>query len=112
MRKKTVNSHSCLLIVSTAPSKAVARKIARALLKQKLVACASSLSQIESRYWWQGKIESAQEVLLLLKTTRKLWPQVLKEMKTIHPYAVPEVLALPIALGNPDYLRWVVQSTR
>ena len=95
------------LILSTAPDHGTARSIARALLDNHLVACVNILPGIESVYRWQGRIESANEVLLLLKTTEAASRKALDELARLHPYAVPEGIVLPISAGLPPYLSWL-----
>lgn len=87
-----------------------AEKISIVLVKQKLAACVNLVPKISSRYWWKGKIETASESLLIVKTKKTLLPKLIAKVKTIHSYSVPEVIALPIERGNPDYLDWLDQS--
>jgi periplasmic divalent cation tolerance protein len=103
---------SVSLVLSTAPNKAVARKIASTLLKKRLCACVNISSVAESHYWWQGKIESAKEVLLTLKTSKKALPLLLKNLKQIHPYETPEILAIDVRKADPTYLRWILKETK
>ena len=84
-----------------------AQKIAEILLHQKKAACVNIVPKVDSRFWWQGKIDSAQESLLIVKTKAALLDEVVNLVKEIHSYEVPEVIALPIIGGNPDYLRWI-----
>jgi periplasmic divalent cation tolerance protein len=99
-----------IIVVSTASSFEEAEKIALALVGEKLAACVSFLPQIESRYWWEGEIQSGQEVLLIVKTLRGHFKAIEKRIKELHSYSVPEVLALPVALGSQAYLQWLAQS--
>ena len=87
-----------------------AKKIGRALLEEKLAACVNKIDKIESNYWWEGKIETAKECLLLIKTEKKWVKRLIKRVKELHSYAVPEVIACPIVAGNPDYLNWIAKS--
>lgn len=101
-----------VLVLSTAPDEASARRIARMLLEARLAACVNLLPQAHSMYWWQGRIEEAAEWLLLIKSTRTRLPALQAAMREHHPYDVPECLALDITAGLPDYLQWLVQETQ
>jgi len=103
-------SYSVLFI--TCPNFKSAKKITRHLLKEKLVACVDILPVIKSEYWWKGKIESHPEVLMIVKTKSKLYKQIEKEVKKLHPYSVPEILAFEIDKGNNDYLNWISSVTK
>jgi periplasmic divalent cation tolerance protein len=89
-----------------------ARRIARALVKEKLAACVNVVPGIASIYSWKGKLEEGREVLLLIKSRAALSKRLAARVKQLHSYSVPEVVTIPIASGNPDYLRWVRESTR
>ena len=88
------------IVLVTAPDLKTARKLARAALEARLIACANLVPKVESHYWWQGKNMSGAEVLMLLKTTTV----------SKHPYDTPEFLVLPISRGNKQYLDWVAES--
>src|ERR1700756_3630524 len=92
------------IILVTAPDLKVARQLAQAALRARLIACANLIPKIESHYWWQGKIESGGEVLLLMKTTRKHLAPLEKLIVEKHPYDTPEFLVLPLNAGNARYL--------
>lgn len=96
-----------IVILITAVSQQEAGKIAQALLRQRKAACVNIVPSINSLFWWEGKIESAQESLLIVKTKRSLFGQVVNIVKEIHSYQVPEIIALPIVDGNQDYLNWL-----
>ena len=101
----------CVIFV-TAGSQSEARRIARTLLAKRLVACANIVPGVESHYWWEGKVDHAREWLLLLKTRRARFAAVAREVKQLHSYQVPEIIALPLAAGQGDYLRWIETSLR
>lgn len=99
------------LVYVTAPSLAEAESLARLAVEGRLAACANILPGMRSLYWWQGKLESADEVVLILKTTEGLVPALTSALTTAHSYDCPCVVALPIAGGNPDFLRWIADET-
>ena len=94
------------LIMVTASSREEAEKIATALLERKLIACANILGPVSSRFWWQGKIDSAEEYMIFMKTKRELFEQVADNVKQLHSYEVPEIIALSIVEGSKPYLEW------
>ena len=98
------------MVLVTSPDVRTARKLARAALEARLVACANLIPKIESHYWWQGKIDSGTEVLLVLKTTTARLAALEKLVIARHPYDTPEFLVLPVSRGNKRYLDWVGQS--
>ncbi len=99
------------MVLVTASSEAEAKQIGRALLDERLAACVNVLPRVDSMYWWQGKIESAAEVLLIVKTTRTQLEAVIASVKHRHSYEVPEIIALPVVGANPDYLAWIDRET-
>ena len=98
---------SYIVVLVTAKDKKEAGKIARGLLRAKLIACANIVKGVQSLFWWQGKIDSSKEVLLILKTKKILFKKVLNQVKSLHSYQTPEIIALPIVNGSKDYLRWL-----
>ncbi|GLX78969.1 divalent-cation tolerance protein CutA [Thalassotalea insulae] len=98
------------VILSTCPSQEVAEQIADTLVKENLAACINILPQITSIYQWQGKIERDQEVQLLIKTKVELFPVINDRITQLHPYDVPEVIALDITQGSHAYLQWIDES--
>lgn len=103
---------SFCMVFSTAPSAAVARKLADVVLKKRLAACAHLAPAGESRYWWKGKLERAREVAMVFKTTRKALPSLMRTLKQSHPYETPEILAVRVDDGHPAYLKWLSAETR
>jgi len=102
-----------IVVLVTCGSAREAKRIARALVGQSLAACANILEvPIESVYRWKGKIESAREFLLIIKTSRQRFPALQKEVQRLHSYNVPEIIALPVASGARHYLAWISESVR
>ena len=99
----------CCVFV-TAPNISVARKIAAAALKERLVACANLIPKIESHYWWQGQLESSAEVLILLKTTKEQLDELERNVVKNHPYDTPEFVAVNLEHGADKYLAWITAS--
>ena len=89
-----------------------ASHLARVLVEERLAACVNLLPAIASTYWWRGQIEQADEVLLVMKTRQDLLELLTARVRALHSYAVPEVIAVPIIGGNPDYLAWIDESVR
>lgn len=100
-----------IVVYITAPGEEEAAGLARALVEAKLAACVNMVSNIRSIYSWQGKIEDDKELLMIVKTQRHLFDRLAAKVKEIHSYDVPEIIALPIVGGSPDYLRWLQEST-
>jgi periplasmic divalent cation tolerance protein len=107
---KTKRGFAVVLI--TAPNLKTARKLARAALEARLIACANLIPKIESHYWWQGKIECGAEVLLVLKTTTARLAALERLIVAEHPYDTPEFVVLAIKDGNQRYLDWLGKSVR
>src|SRR5438445_12254195 len=110
MGMKSAGKFSIVLV--TAPTLKVARQLAQAALRARLIAYANLIPKIESHYWWQGKIESGAEVLLLLKTTTARLVALEKMIAAKHPYDTPEFLVLPVDRGKKRYLDWLEKSVR
>ena len=100
-----------VVVFVTASSEEEADKISSLLLEKRTAACVNVIPRIKSRFWWQGKLDSAQESLLIIKTRAALMPQLTDIVKKAHSYTVPEIVALPIVAGDKDYLDWVDQET-
>ena len=98
------------IVLSTAPDLKTARALARAALQARLIGCANLIPKIESHYWWQGKIESGAEVLLVLKTQKSKLAALEKLVLAQHPYDTPEFLVLPLRAGSGKYLAWLAES--
>jgi periplasmic divalent cation tolerance protein len=104
------NSYSIVLV--TTPNLKTARQLATAALTKRLIACANLIPKVESHYWWQAKIETGSEVLMLLKTARSKVGALEKLILAEHPYDTPEVVVLSISRGNKRYLEWLANSVR
>ena len=102
---------STLLVFSTFPDPGTARDIARTLVAERLVACANLLPAVTSIYVWQGKQEEAAETLVLFKTPRALYTTLETRLRALHPYEVPEIVALELTAALPAYLQWVSEQT-
>jgi periplasmic divalent cation tolerance protein len=96
-----------IVVFSTCGSQEEAEQLARRLLEARLAACVNVITQVRSFYWWQGKIEDSGEWLLVIKTSRSLFDQLRTVLEGAHSYELPEVLALPILDGSPNYLEWM-----
>ena len=101
-----------LIVLTNCPDAEVADRIARTLVEQKLAACVNRMPAVDSVYRWQGAVERAVEVPLLIKSTRERLPEVQEAIRALHPYEVPEIVAIPVVAGLPAYLRWVVDETQ
>ncbi len=106
------NGAGYVVILITAGSEEEARRISQVLLEGRKAACVNIIPKISSSYRWQGKIESAEESLLLVKTRASLADEVIGLVKSVHSYQVPEIIVLPIVAGNPDYLDWIRKETQ
>lgn len=95
------------LILTTCPEAGLAEHIARSLVEARLAACVNVLPPVRSVYRWQGQVESAEEWLLLIKARTADYPALERHIRGLHPYEVPEVIALPIVQGLPAYLAWL-----
>ena len=100
------------VVLVTAPDLKTARALARAALKAKLIACANLIPRLESHYWWQGKLESDTEVLLILKTQKSKLAALETLILSRHPYDTPEFLVLPVSAGSRKYLDWLTAATK
>jgi periplasmic divalent cation tolerance protein len=97
----------CIVVLVTCPTRAVARRIATALVTKRLAACVNVVPGIESTFRWQGKVDRCREILLIIKTAAPRLAALRRAVVRLHPYDVPEVIALPLVDGHPPYLRWV-----
>jgi periplasmic divalent cation tolerance protein len=100
------------IVLSTCPDREEAERIAHRLVEQQLAACVNILPGVQSIYRWQGNVESAAEVLMVIKTSAGLVPEVQSTIANLHSYEVPELLVLPVAGGSEAYLGWLKASLR
>lgn len=98
------------VVLTTCPDETTAETLSRRLVEERLAACVNRLPGIRSTYWWQGAVHEDQEVLLMAKTSGDRVATLSARIQELHPYEVPEVIALPIALGAERYLAWIGQT--
>ena len=96
-----------IVVLITAANAGEAQQISKLLLEQRKTACINIIPKVDSVFWWEGNLDSAQESLLIAKTKASLLPEIINLVKELHSYTVPEIIALPIVGGNPDYLEWI-----
>ncbi len=100
-----------IVVLITASNEEEAAKIARALVEEKLAGCVNIIKNIRSIYSWKNAVEDEAETLMIAKTRKALFGTLMKKVKELHSYSVPEVIALPIVEGSEDYLNWLVEVT-
>ncbi|MCG2713249.1 MAG: divalent-cation tolerance protein CutA [Candidatus Omnitrophica bacterium] len=101
-----------IVIFVTASSKKEAQKIGVSLIKQKLAACVNIIDKVDSVFFWAGKIDQSKESLLVIKSRKEKLPKIIKLVKSLHSYEVPEIIAIPIIAGDKSYLRWIDAALR
>ena len=101
-----------VLIFTAAPDLKTARLLAKILVREKLAACVSYSKGFISFYRWKGKVESAREVMLFIKSSKEKFSKIEQLIQRNHPYEVPEIIAVPITQGSPKYLSWLTQSVK
>ena len=101
-----------IVVLVTAKDKKEAQKIAAGLIKAKLAACVNIIAKVDSIFFWAGKIDRARECLLVIKSKRDKISKIIKLVKSLHSYEVPEIIALPIITGDKPYLRWMDATLR
>ncbi len=101
-----------LLVLTNLPDAETARAMAEHLVQERFAACVNILPACRSIYRWQGKVEEAEEVPLLIKTTTARYAALEAAIRQRHPYELPEIVAVPLSLGLPDYLGWVATATQ
>jgi len=99
--------HDYQLVLTTCPDAGAAQRLAHALVSERLAACVNILPVAQSVYLWKGKVESAAEQLLIIKSMSRAYRSIQKRILELHPYELPEVIAVPVTDGFPDYLSWI-----
>ncbi len=107
-----MSGEEVLLVLTNLPDRTSAQRVAHALIENRAAACVNILAECNSIYRWQDKVETANEVPLLIKTTRAAYPRLEELVRAHHPYELPEIVAVPLAVGFSGYLQWVAQETR
>ena len=96
-----------IIVLVTTPNIEEAQKFSKAILGSRKAACVNIIHSVHSTYWWLDKIESSEECMLIIKTEMRLLDAVIELVKKNHSYTTPEIIAMPIIGGNPDYLKWL-----
>jgi periplasmic divalent cation tolerance protein len=95
------------IVLCTTPDREAAELIANTLVAEKLAACVNILPGVTSVYRWQGAIEQSEELLLVIKTSQTVWPMLEAQIQALHPYELPEIVAVPIKTGEAEYIQWL-----
>lgn len=101
-----------LFVYMTTPDRTTARELGKALVRERLAACANVLDGVESLYWWQGEIQEAVESVCILKTTAAGYEALEKRARELHPYEIPCIVALPLVRGHAPFLHWIIEETQ
>jgi periplasmic divalent cation tolerance protein len=101
-----------IVVLVSVPNSDVGERLAEALVGEELAACVNLVGEVQSIYRWQGKIEREREQLCLIKSTRDVFEALRARVVSLHPYAVPEVIALPISDGHAPYVEWILASVK
>ena len=105
-------TEAALVVITNLPDAASAERLAKGIVEQRLAACVNIMSPCRSIYRWQGAVEDASEVPVFIKTTAERYNALEEAVRTLHPYSVPEIVAMPITAGLAAYLGWVAEETR
>ena len=103
---------SYIVVFVTVCNSQEAEKIADVLLNERKAACVNMVPSVKSKFWWEGKIDSTEESMLIIKTKMSLFNEVVGRIKEVHSYKVPEIIAVPIIAGNDDYLHWISDEVK
>jgi periplasmic divalent cation tolerance protein len=109
--KRQASPAPIVTALTTAPSAELAKRLVRTLVERRLIACGTVLPGAVSTYWWQGAVTEEDEVVVVMKTTAERWRELAAALPALHPYEVPELIALAVAGGHPAYLTWVRAET-
>ena len=101
-----------IVVLVTCPTRALAARVARHLVSRRLAACANIVPGLTSLFWWNGKVSQCRETLLLLKASAAGFEPLRRAVLALHPYEVPEIIALPVGAAHPPYRRWVLANAR
>jgi periplasmic divalent cation tolerance protein len=101
-----------ILVISTVPNEAEGKTIAERIVAERLAACVSLSTAVQSFYWWQDKISSERELMLFIKTRTDLYPKLEQRIRELHSYEVPEIIGLPVGQGSQTYLDWIKKETK
>lgn len=112
MNKRCDTKNDYLIVLITTAKKEEAEKIAQKLLEEKLIACANIIGPVFSLFWWSGKIEKAEEHVILMKTRCEMFEKIAEKVKALHSYEVPEIIAIPLIRGFKPYLEWLNKSLK
>ena len=107
-----MSSEEVLLVMTNLPDHASAQRLAQALVSARVAACVNVMAECTSIYRWLGKVETAREVPLLIKSTRPAYERLQEAIRTHHPYELPEIIAIPLSAGLPAYMQWVAHETQ
>jgi periplasmic divalent cation tolerance protein len=107
-----MSTQEVIMVITNLPDRATAERIADTLVTESAAACVNILAGCTSVYHWEGKLNHTAEVPLLIKTTRAAYPRLEATLRKLHPYELPEIIAVPVIAGLPEYLNWVVTETR
>lgn len=112
MKKSEKHDPTPVLVMTAVPDRSTGQKISRAILEERLAACVTISGACESSYWWEEKIAQDQEFILFIKTKSSLFDRLEGKIKELHPYEVPEIIALPVVKGHKAYLAWLEKETK
>ncbi|RPI71056.1 MAG: divalent-cation tolerance protein CutA [Geobacteraceae bacterium] len=101
------NKVEILMVFVTVPGLKDGSRISKGVLNSRLAACVTIIPGVRSMYWWEGKIARANEAMLVVKTTRNQYRRLERKIMELHPYEVPEIIAIPLVAGSPQYIEWV-----